>query len=403
LKILVVSQYFWPENFRINDLCLAMQERGHEITVLTGQPNYPDGNIFENYLKNPNMFSSFNGIPIIRAPILSRKKGGINLLLNYFSFLFSASFVGAKKLKNQEFDVIFVCQLSPVTSAIPAILLKFLKKKPIVMWSLDLWPDSLESVGAIKSKMALNLVGYLVSWIYKQCDVILGQSDSYLEAVKNRCTSEKKLVLFPNWAEDQFKIENVALNKLKTFNILFAGNIGDAQDFESIISCAELLKLNNINVIFSIVGSGSKFDWLQSEIINKELACFFVLHGMHPLESMPNFYSKADAALVSLKACDIFERTIPGKIQSYMLAALPIVAMIDGEGRHLVDKACCGFSGGASDEVQLFENIKTIINLSPEKLRILGDNGRLYASKEFNKEKLMIRLENVLNDITKTK
>jgi len=405
VKILVVSQYFWPENFRINDLCLALKERGHDVTILTGKPNYPTGTLFEDYIKDPESFNSFHDMPIFRAPIYTRKKGSVNLLLNYMSFLISGSLYGPFKLRNKEFDVIFVCQLSPVTVAIPAISVKYVKKIPIVMWSLDLWPESLEAVGTIKSKTALNFVGNLVSWIYKHCDVILGQSESYLEAVRRRSNDKTELVLFPNWAEDQFNtpLYKKEKEKEKVLTVIFAGNIGDAQDFESIIECAKLLKKHNLKVIFSIVGNGSKYSWLQKEIRQNQLDELFMLHGQHPLESMPDFYSKADVALVSLKPSDIFERTIPGKIQSYMLSSLPILAMLDGEGRKLIDNADCGLTSSASDAMSLFENIKIMSEMSLNDRFELGRNGKEYVEQHFNKETLVSLLEGVLSDVVKGK
>ena len=402
MKILVVSQYFWPENFRINDLCLSLQRNGHEVTVLTAQPNYPDGEIFEEYLEKPEFFNNFNGIRVVRSPIFPRKKGAISLFFNYISFVFSGSFMAVTKLNNK-FDVILVCQLSPITSVIPAILFKTFNKIPIVMWSLDLWPESLQSVGAVKSKKVLTLLGFLVSWIYKRCDVILGQSSSYLQAIQKRCSSSVDLQLFPNWAEEQFKIPRKPKIKKNPFNILFAGNIGDAQDFDSLIKCVELLKINKIEVIFTIVGSGSKYVWLQSMIEKYNLEKYFVLKGRHPLEDMPTFYSEADAGLVSLKPSDIFERTIPGKIQSYMLSSMPILGMLNGEGNRLINEAGCGLCASASDAYNLFENIKTMSSLSEEELKKLGERGLQYAENEFNKEVLIARLENILHNSTTSK
>lgn len=401
MKILVVSQYFWPENFRINDLCVALKDRGHEITVFTGQPNYPSGVLFEEYKKEPAAFSHFHDMPIIRTPIYTRKKGSINLLLNYLSFVLSGSLYGPLKLKGEEFDVILVCQLSPVTAAIPAISFKCIKNIPIVMWSLDLWPESLEAVGMIKSKKVLNVVGSLVSWIYKHCDVILGQSESYLDAVRRRSGDKTKLEIFPNWAEDQFKICGERDKKTSVLTILFAGNIGDAQDFESIVECAKFLKESKVSAVFSIVGNGRKFNWLQSEIKKHQLDDLFVLHGQHPLDMMPAFYSKADVALVSLKPNDIFERTIPGKIQSYMLSSLPILAMLDGEGKKLIDIANCGLSCSASDAYSLYENIKKISEMPSSERLALGLNGKNYANSFFSKDKLVTRLEQIFNDVLK--
>nr|WP_301951122.1 glycosyltransferase [Aliivibrio fischeri] len=183
--------------------------------------------------------------------------------------------------------------------------------------------------------------------------------------------------------------------------ILFAGNVGDAQDFESIIECARILNENKVSVVFSIVGNGRKFNWLQSEIKKYQLDDFFVLHGQHPLDMMPAFYSKADVALVSLKPNDIFERTIPGKIQSYMLSSLPILAMLDGEGKKLIDTANCGLSCSASDAYSLYENIKKISEMPLSERNTLGLNGKQYANSFFSKEKLVTRLEKTLNDALK--
>lgn len=393
MRILVVSQYFWPENFRINDLCLALKDKGHEITVLTGKPNYPSGVFFDDYINSPCSFDLYHKIPIIRAPILPRKSGSKNLLLNYISFLVSGSTYGAYELRKKDFDIVFVCQLSPVTSAIPAIVLKKLKGIPLVMWSLDLWPESLEAVGVVKSKLALSMVGKLVSWIYGHCDVILGQSESYLNAVRRR-SCKAQLELFPNWAEDQFKIEaKKVAQPSSVLTIMFAGNVGDAQDFESIIECAKLLKINRSRVQFSIVGSGRKFIWLKSQIEDCQLDDYFILHGQHPLEDMPVFYEEADIALVSLKPNDIFERTVPGKIQSYMLASLPILSMLDGEGKKLVEAAGCGLACPASAHQKLYENILTMLSMSPERRRELGGNGKNFAERYFNKALLVAKLE----------
>lgn len=404
LKILVISQYFWPENFRINDLCLALKEKGHELTVITGKPNYPSGEFFEEFINDPSAFDFYHGIPVIRSPMLPRQSGSRNLLLNYISFLFSGSAYGSYRLRQQKFDIVFVCQLSPVTAAIPAIILKKLKGIPLVMWSLDLWPESLEAVGAVKSQRVLNTVGKLVSWIYGHCDIILGQSESYLEVVRRR-SNKAQLELFPNWAEDQFNVESIKpIQPLSTVTIMFAGNIGDAQDFESIVECVKLLKESNTKVNFSIIGSGRKFSWLKEQIKIFQLDEYFTLHGQHPLEDMPKFYADADIALVSLKPNDIFERTIPGKIQSYMLSSLPILSMMDGEGKKLVEVANCGLACSARSYMKLYENIQLMIEMPQEKRLELGVNGKAYAELHFNKDQLVTKLELIFSaQIERTK
>jgi len=186
MRILVVSQYFWPENFRINDLCSELVQRGHDVTVLTGTPNYPQGTTFSEYKKNPQSFSEFSGVEILRVPIVVRGSGGaIQLIINYFSYAISASIWGLFKLRKKEFDVVFIFQLSPITLAIPGLIYKHLYKTPVVLWVLDLWPETLQALGVVKSKSALKWIGYLVSYVYNHCDLILGQSKAFCKELKN--------------------------------------------------------------------------------------------------------------------------------------------------------------------------------------------------------------------------
>ncbi|MDD1792378.1 glycosyltransferase family 4 protein [Enterovibrio sp. ZSDZ42] len=395
MKILVVSQYFWPENFRINDLVCALHEQGHEVTVLTGKPNYPDGVFFSEYVEAPHNFSNFQGIEVLRVPMLPRKTGSINLLLNYVSFAVSATFNGVRKFKDKQFDVILACQLSPVTSVLPAIAIKKNKKIPLAMWSLDLWPESLQAVGIVKSEKAINLIGKLVSYIYGNCDLILAQSEAYLSAIRQRDKSDTPTLIFPNWAEDLFSIERSPSDS-GVVNILFAGNIGDAQDFDAIVECAKLVKQEQLNVVFSIVGDGRRRLQLEEEIARFALEDIIVLLGQHPLEAMPNFYSKADAALVTLKSDDIFSRTVPGKVQSYMLASLPVLGMIDGAASQLIKDAHCGLTCDSGKFNLLFENIVKFLSLSDAERAQLGKNGYEYASTQFNKQHLVSRLEKSL-------
>ncbi|MBM7037709.1 glycosyltransferase family 4 protein [Vibrio ulleungensis] len=401
MKILVVTQYFWPENFRINDLVLALSAQGHEVTVLTGKPNYPDGVVFPEYLKSPEKYQNYHGVEIVRVPLLPRKKGSIRLLLNYLSFAVLGTVLGRRRLKDRSFDAVFCCQLSPVTAALPAIALKKQHNIPLAMWSLDLWPESLEVVGTIKSKGAINLVGRLVSHIYGQCDLILAQSEEYLAAISKRDKSQTPTVVFPNWAEDIFATKRAPTNN-RIFRILFAGNIGDAQDFDSIVECAKLVKQHQLNVLFDIVGDGRRRKQLEREIKDFGLQSIIKLHGQHPLDDMPEFYAKADAALVTLKSNDIFSLTIPGKVQSYMFASMPILGMIDGAASHLISDAKCGYACDSGEYTTLFENIIKLSSLDEKERLMLGNNGYHYADTHFNKQHLVSKLEGALQSLITT-
>ncbi len=401
MKILVVTQYFWPENFRINDLVVSLKNEGHEVTVLTGKPNYPDGDVFQEYIDEPNNYSNLSGVDVFRVPMRPRKKGSVNLFLNYVSFAFSATFNGSRLLKNQSYDVIFACQLSPVTSVLPAIFIKKQKKIPLVLWSLDLWPESLQAVGIVKSQRVIHWVRKLVRYIYAQCDLILAQSEEYIDAIKKTDLSNTPTMIFPNFAEDIFGEIQVKENDSSQINVLFAGNIGDAQDFDAVVECSKLVKQNKLNVQIQVVGDGRKRHELEQNIVKYELQDHLIYHGKFPLEDMPRFYSQADAALVSLKTNDIFSRTIPGKVQSYMMASLPIIGMIDGSTAALIAKANCGYCCKSGDFHSLYENLEKF-SLLNEKERInLGCNGYQYASEYFNKDSLVSKLSDALEEISK--
>ena len=252
MRVLVVSQYFWPENFRINDLCSELAQRGHEVTILTGKPNYPSGTVFNEYINNPNKFEYYSGCHIVRVPMISRGKSqAIKLILNFFTYAFFATFFGAWKLRDKQFDVIFVFEPSPITVGLPAIFIKKFKKIPIVFWVQDLWPETLEAIGVVKSKWLLNLVGKLVSFIYNGSDLILGQSKPFLHGIRLYSNDTTKIKYFPNWSEGSQSNSVVSpveeITKHEDFlKILFAGNVGDAQGFSAILQSVEHIKKNKI-------------------------------------------------------------------------------------------------------------------------------------------------------------
>lgn len=397
LKVLVISQYFWPENFRVNDLVKELIDSGHEITVLTAKPNYPDGQFFPAFVAAPESYSSYAGEKIIRVPILPRGKGGLRLLLNYISYFVSASIIGVFKLRKQSFDVIFVFQGSPVTVGIPAVILGWLKKAPVVIWVLDLWPDTLLAVGALKPGKIYNAVGSLVSFIFNRCHFILGQSEQFLVGIQKYCKDKNKIKYFPSWAEDIFDnykatpaVEVTAL--ASDFNIVFAGNIGDAQNFDAILKAAEQLKSNK-KIKWFIVGDGRLAGWVKDEIKKRDLTEDVYMLGRYPLERMPSFYKAADALLVSLKPDAVFAMTIPGKIQSYMKAGKPILSMLDGEGSRVIDQANAGLTCPSGAFESLAKNTVIMSLMKKEELIELGANGRTYAEKEFDRKKLLKKLE----------
>lgn len=399
LKILVVTQYFWPENMRINNMVEGFVAKGHEVTVLTGLPNYPEGQVYAEFRRDPTQFSSYRGARIVRVPMLARGKWSVTLALNYLSFFSSASLIGSYKLRGQPFDSIFAYGVSPIMGAIPALLLGRLKKAPVLVWVLDLWPESLRAVGVVKSPRLLGLVGKVVSWIYNRTDYLLLQSRSFDENVKQYCTraiAPERLVYFPSWAEDDFSGELQAPSDLlqrddAVFTILFAGNIGDAQDFPAIMAAVKAVKAD-LPVRWVIVGDGRASQWLTKHVAEQRMDNVLLL-GRHPLEKMPALFAIADALLVSLRTNEVFEKTIPGKVQAYLASGKPVIAMIDGEAANVVAGSGAGMVCGSGDAPALANIVRTMGAMPKSELENMGLLGRRYYLEHFSKDTLFDRLE----------
>jgi glycosyltransferase involved in cell wall biosynthesis len=398
MRVLIVSQYFWPENFRINDLASELISRGHEVTVLTGLPNYPDGRIFAAYQENPKVFSTFEGAPVFRVPIIPRGNTAVRLVLNYLSFVVSGLFLGARALRGKQFDAIFVFQTSPITSALPALWLRRRKHAPLLMWVLDLWPETLEAIGVVRSPLLLSWVGALAGFIYRRCDRILIQSRAFAENVVLQGGDQDRIRYLPGWAEAVFASGSEIVDSAPElapyrtdFRLVFAGNIGEAQDFPTLIEAAGLLRdVEGLRII--VVGEGRAAPAMREEVVRRGLSERIVFLGRFPLERMPGFFNAADALLVSLRDEPIWARTIPGKVQSYLAAGRPIIGMLNGEGSRVIDEAGAGLTGPAGDACALAGNIRRMMSLSDEARRELGKAGRAYCAREFERGMLIDRV-----------
>lgn len=400
MRILVVSQYFWPENFRINDLVKEWVQRGHEVTVLTGIPNYPAGKVFDAYQAQPSAFATYEGAEVVRVPMLPRGSGGLRLMLNYLSFVVGGGVFGPWRLRGKPADVIFVFEPSPVTVGLPAVWLGKIKKAPVVFWALDLWPETLAAIGVVRSPRVLGWVGYLVRYIYNRCTLVLGQSRGFLGSIARYCDENAKIRYFPSWSEDVFMDDSVkpapeGPEWADGFTVVFAGNIGEAQDMPAVLDAAERLK-DNASIRWIIVGDGRKSDWLQAEVARRGLDKQVLLPGRFPVERMPSFYAHADALLVSLKRDPVFSMTIPGKVQSYLMAGIPLLGMLDGEGAAVIRDAQAGLTCEAGDGAGLAQAVLALAAMPTAERQQMGLNGREYAQREFGRTQLMDRLEALL-------
>lgn len=399
-KILIVSQYFWPESFGINDLSLGLQERGYTLTILTGKPNYPKGKYYTGYSFFAKKVEYWNGIRVLRSPMFTRGKGGgVRIFLNYFSFAFFASFK-ALFLK-EKFDIIFVYEPSPVTVGIPAMIVKLRSKARIIFWVQDLWPESISAAGGIKNRIVLVLLDSLTRFIYRSCHKILVQSKRFIPYILNQGVPKDKLIYYPNSTSNFYGVEQreeTYLGKLPSgFNILFAGNIGEAQSFDTLINAALILKNDSIEVNWVILGEGRMKEYVISRVKSLKLDDRFFFLGSFPSSEMPKYFSCSDALIVSLKKDTIFSLTIPSKLQSYLACGKPIIGSLNGEGAFIIEEAKAGFTSPAENDELLADAIIKLYKLSEGERIEIGRNARTFFEKEFERETLLDKLELILS------
>lgn len=401
MKILLVTQYFYPENFKSNDIALELTKRGHEVTVLTGLPNYPEGKIYKNYGFFKRTKEQHQGVNVIRTWLVPRGKGGgIRLFLNYFSWAFFASFRALSLSFQKKFDVVLVHEPSPITQGFPAIIVKKIQKIPLHFWVLDLWPESLSSAGGIKNKYILSLFTKMVQYIYNNSDKILISSKGFKESILDKGDFRDKLVYFPNWAEDTIlhgKI-NYPIPDLPTgFKIIFAGNLGVAQDVYSIVEASLILK-EKVDIHFVFIGDGRSKTQLESFVFENDLKRTVHFMGRFPIDAMKTFFDQADVLLVSLKDELIFNVTVPAKLQAYLCTRKPILGMLNGEGAAIINEANCGLSAKAGDSKGLAEKILQLYEMSVEERNSLGKNGFEYYEQNFTMNKCIDNLEFILKN-----
>lgn len=406
MNILIITPHFHPEIFRINDFAVEFQKKGHKIAVLTGVPDYPDGIFFDGYGIFKKNRETFKGLKIYRAPLIPRGSGStVRLALNYISFvvggIFTSLFLLEKKL-----DIIFVFEPSPITVGLPAIFIKKIKRTPICFWVLDLWPESVVSAGNLKTDFVPRILNPIVKFIYSNSDKILVSSNGFIDSIEEKGINRKKIEYFPQWAEPLFKPvkpDKYLLGKIppKSFKIMFAGNIGEAQDFPSIMETAKILKYDE-DIHWVILGRGRKEEWVKTKIDEYGLKNCFHMLGSFPLDDMPKFYSQADVMLFSLKKEHIFSITIPAKVQSYMACGKPILAMIDGASSKVIRDADAGLTCPAENLQGLAENVVKMKEMRASGvLDVMGRNAREYYNKNFERSFLLNKAEILFNSMIK--
>lgn len=394
-SILVVCQYYYPEPFRITDICEELVKRGHEVMVLTGEPNYPEGERYPGYAHGAHTDEVINGVRVHRCYTVPRKTGSVKRLLNYYSYVVSSvTYVCAGKCLTREgkpFDVVFCNQLSPVMMAKAGMAYKKKYKVPMILYCLDLWPESLIAGGMSRESGIYALFSYISKRIYTSADMLCVSSRLFVDYLYEKFGIEKaKIKYLPQYAEELFE-PLPPKEKGGYMNLMFAGNIGEIQNIDTVIEAAEILK--NEKIKFHIVGGGTDLERLKKAAGEKGLDNI-IFYGRRPLEKMPDLYKKADAMLITMKADPVMSSTLPGKVQTYLACGKPIIGAINGEASRVIKEAKCGFCGVAGDSKELAENIRKFINLPNAKE--LAINARCYYFRYFDKKSIMDRLENYI-------
>lgn len=394
MNILVITQHYQPEPFRISDICKELVLRGHSVTVVTDVPNYPEGEIYDEYRRHKRRTEIIDGVAVHRVFTIARHKSVFWRVLNYYSYSL-ASKHHVRRQKGQ-FDVVFVNQLSPVMMADAGVAYHKKYGKRLVLYCLDLWPLSLLAGGVHETSAIYRYYHGVSARIYREADCILVTSQGFLDYFKTEFGLDGERVQYlPQYADITFA-PAAAAQKKETVDLMFAGNIGAAQSVETILYAADRLRAQE-NLRWHILGDGSDLENCRALAERLKLTNV-IFYGRRPQEQMPELFSLADAMLVTMTASPIGERTLPGKMQAYMAAGKPVIGAADGEIELVIRQAGNGFCGAAEDAQVLAENVLRFLQADA---KALGENSLSYYQQHFSKEAFLERLEETLRDTAK--
>lgn len=397
-RVLLVTQYFYPENFKGNDIAFELSQRGYKVEVLTGIPNYPEGRYTTGYGVFSRRIETINGVKVFRVFQTPRGKGFLGLSLNYCSFVLSSVlwimfFFGFKR----RYDAILFQQLSPATTCIPAVFLSKIKKTTLYTWVLDIWPDSVTSTLGNKGKIIEPVINHLVNWMYRASNKLLITSKGMAELINRDADYSHKIIYYPNWSDDLKKMPIEEIPELPDgYRIMMAGNIADGLGIDSLIALLDEMN-DTPEVKFIFVGGGNLQKQMEDECKRKKLNKVYFM-GKQPFSKMPAFYAKADAMLLTLKATTLphLDVTVPARLQGYMAGGKPVLAMIGKGASDLINEANCGYAVPAGEYNTLAAYIKNTVLKNRDAFAKMGENGRMYYEQHFLKEECISNLEKIM-------
>lgn len=370
MRVLILSQYYWPESFRITEVADSLADEGCEVTVLTGHPSYPPGKVYKGVRWWRFAWDTHpNGHRILRVPLVPRspKGGALNLILNYLSFVICGTLAGLWWGRSEKWNVILVYAISPILQSLPGIAIRQVHGAALVTWVQDLWPDSLRATGYIKSSIALRALKRLVSYIYRKNDLLLAQSREFVPMI--RTLAQKTEILYhPNPGEKALEKafspgsgvspESVIPFEESAFNIVFAGNLGKLQGLDVLVEAAMLTR-NVTHLRWVFIGDGSEKRWLSRTIEERGLSNVVIHDSVSPSD-MPGIFAASQALLVSLIDDLAISRTIPSKVQAYLAVGRPIIGALSGEAATVIKEAGAGLIGPAGDATTLAQNARRL-------------------------------------------
>ena len=395
--ILVICQVFYPEQFRINDMCCEWVRRGYKVTVVTGIPNYPQGKFYDGYGLFKKRKEHWNGIDIIRIPLIPRGNNALGLILNYLSFPISGFFW--KTFTKIKSDYVFMFETSPMTQCVIGVWYAKKRKVPLYLYAQDLWPENVEVVTGIKSPLVIEPIQKMVDYIYKNCTEIFVTSPSFVKAVCDRKVRvpKEKVHYWPQYAEEFYvpmeKAPVAEIPENDAFKVMFTGNVGYAQGLDILPKTARILKERGRNVLFCIVGEGRYLEEFKAEIKKLQVEEMFCMIPRQPATEIPRLLAASDAAFLSFMETKLFAMTIPAKLQSYMACGMPVIAAASGESKRVITEASCGVCSPSADAKALAASIEKLMDCGQEELQKMSKNARNYFEEHFDKKKLLDEME----------
>lgn len=401
MRILVISQNFYPDHFQINQITRDWVAAGHEVTVLTGLGDYSTNHINPRYRHGKHRDEQYYGVNIHRVRAIARHHGPIWRSLNYLSFAFN----GWRWARHQQqlFDVIYVYEVSPITQVIPVLGYMRHHHVPLAIYVLDIWPEAVKAMHINEGTLPFKIIHKLSRYLYQQADGLAVSSPSFVKYLRKVDDIKKTIEFIPQYA-DSIDIINVkpAFDKLPgVVDFVFTGNIGLVQDLEIVIYAVKHLIKAGLNERFRVhlIGDGSNLNHLQKLVTANHLEKNIIFYGRQPSSKMASYYAAADACLLTLSNANRIGWTIPAKLQGYLAAGKPIIAAIDGDAQQIIKTAQCGLYANAGDSRGLATRMQQFIELKPAQRLLMGQRGKKYFMAHYQRQQFNKHILTWLNSL----